>query len=243
MFLFIGILAIAGLGCRQYNYVATQVYEDHVVPENFPIYVNDSLDFMITFNMCHDIQTVGFSSKGAEIPLFISKQIRRSVRLPAEVLFYSPYCIVDGNSTQLMGIVYPRIGSLDKFTQQRLRDIRRSGRMDSLFFTYNYAVKSRFLKGTHKYFGSSGSPILRNTAVNRVSYLSIYQKRRLRVEEYHFVYHDHFLRFICVADVENLLKTFRYNISWQDGLQMNLENNLFNFQDSAQIRRIPFRVQ
>ncbi|MBL7814959.1 MAG: hypothetical protein JNL70_08115 [Saprospiraceae bacterium] len=225
-------IVFTALGCG----TKRQIYADRMVDfRNRHVYVNDKLDFSITyFDVINkkNRQTDSIRFKKSTVPPELQKHLLRSVHKPSEILFWAHRSSM--SQEDIIAVLYKNPAELLDFTKKTKKQLRKIVPLDSID-THLFQTSTGYLLNTQAFKENNylGSDFIQKRPFNALRYFLHNKQSDYKVHEFHVPYDDKLtLRLIWVAD---LRKTVAMQ-GWEKIDDQNHYLELFSLNDSARFR-------
>jgi hypothetical protein len=224
------------LGCANKK----QIFADRLVDyHNRHIYVNDSLDFSISyFDVINkrNRQTDSIDFKKTTVPPEFQKHLKQSVKKPSEILFSAHRATM--SQEDIIAILYDKQTDLPIFSKKIIKNVSKFVLKDSFDFQQYQTASSFFLNNAAWKDGDyHGSDFMQNRSFNVLHYYLHNAKSDYKIHEFHVPYNNHFtLRLIWIADVRKTIAQTVAQSSWEKIDDQNHYVELFTLNDSAKFR-------
>ena len=215
-----------------------QIYADRLVDNrNRHLYVNDSLDFSISY---FDVigkknrQTDSINFIKTNVPLVFQKHIKKTLKKKSEILFQAHRASM--SDEDIIAVLYSNKGELIDFSKNVVQKLLKFVPKDSLKFQ-PYETATGYLLNTEAYKDTkiTGSDFIQKRTYNTLNYKALINKRHYKFHEFHVPFNTDFtLRLIWIADIQKTLTNVKQSkFYWEKIDEQNHHLELFSLNDSA----------
>jgi hypothetical protein len=230
-----------------------QLYADRLVDNrNRHLYVNDSLDFSISY---FDViskknrQTDSINFKKTSIPLVFQKHLKSTLKKKSEILFQAHRASM--SDEDIIAVLYSNKGELIGFSKNIVQKLQKFVPKDSLKFQ-PYETSTGYLLNADALKDNKiiGSDFIRKRTYNSLTYRTLLNNKLYKFHEFHVSFNEKLtLRLIWIADIQKTLTNVKQTkFYWETVDEQNHHLELFSLNDSAkhELREIiptnPFQI-
>ena len=215
-----------------------QIYGDRLVDNsNRHLYVNDSLDFSISY---FDVigkknrQTDSLDLSKTTVPMAFQKHLKMTVKKPSEILFQANRASM--SDEDIVAVLYAKKGDFNNFSRKIVKNLLNFVEKDSLKFEEYLTAKGYFLNSKSLRDNTSyGSDFMQSRTYNALNYTYKNEKSEYKFHEFHVPFSDKYiLRLIWIADIKRTAK--KTNLNWREVDEQNHHLELFSLNDSARYK-------
>ena len=226
-----GLMLILSSSCASKK----QIYVDRLIDDhNRHLYVNDSLDFKISY---FDViskknrQTDSIDFKKTSVPVFFQNHLKKTVKRPSEILFRAHRTSMSFEN--IVVVLYPNQGDIYRFSHKITKQLALFVAKDSLHLQIGQTASGYFLKDSAFQDATyRGSDFMQNRSYNALNYRTLQGNSHFKIQEFHVPFNEKYiLRLIWIADIEHTVKNT--NLDWEKIDERNHHLELFSLNDSA----------
>jgi hypothetical protein len=234
---FWGLLFIT-IGCASKKQIYTdRLFDNH----NRHLYVNDSLDFSISY---FDVigaktrQTDSLNFKKTKVPRAFQKHLKSTVKRPSEILFQAHRMSL--SDEDIIAVLYENTLEINDFSNKIVSKLTDFIPKDSLTYkqyetSKGYWINSEAFKDVQRL----GSDFIGKKFFNTLKYNANLEGVEYKFHEFHVPFNERLtLRLIWIANVKNSIENNLKNtkIEWRKVDEQNHYLELFSLNDSAKFR-------
>ena len=235
---FFWILIFITIGCASKKQIyADRLFDNH----NRHLYVNDSLDFSISY---FDVigaktrQTDSLDFKKTKVPLMFQKHLKSTVKRPSEILFQAHRMSL--SDEDIIAVLYANTLEINTFSSKILSKLTDFIPKDSLKYKQYETSRGYWINNANfKDLTRLGSDFIEKKFFNSLNYNANLDGVDYKFHEFHVPFNERLtLRLIWIANVKNSVDNNLKNtkIEWRKVDEQNHYLELFSFNDSAKFR-------
>jgi hypothetical protein len=234
---FWGLLFIT-IGCASKKQIYTdRLFDNH----NRHLYVNDSLDFLISY---FDVigaktrQTDSLDFKRTKVPIAFQKHLKNTVKRPSEILFQAHRMSL--SDEDIIAVLYENTLEINAFSSKIVSKLTDFIPKDSLTYKQYETSKGYWINSeAFKDLQRLGSDFIEKKFFNTLKYNANLEGVEYKFHEFHVPFNERLtLRLIWIANVKNSIENNLKNtkIEWRKVDEQNHYLELFSLNDSAKFR-------
>jgi hypothetical protein len=233
-----GVLIFITIGCASKK----QIYADRLLDNrNRHLYVNDSLDFLISY---FDVigaktrQTDSLNFKKTKVPIAFQEHLKSTVKRPSEILFQAHRMSL--SDEDIIAVLYENSLEINDFSSKIVSKLTDFIPKDSLTYKQYETSKGYWINSeTFKDMQRLGSDFIEKKFFNSLKYNANLEGVEYKFHEFHVPFNERLtLRLIWIANVKNSIENNLKNtkIEWRKVDEQNHYLELFSLSDSAKFR-------